>query len=49
MISTTFITALVALVAMAEAHMEMKWPPALSGRYNGFTVKQDNDNHAPLR
>ncbi|KAH7410795.1 hypothetical protein BKA64DRAFT_363920 [Cadophora sp. MPI-SDFR-AT-0126] len=48
MISTTFFTALVALVALAEAHMEMKWPPALSGRYNGFTVKQDNDNHAPL-
>ncbi|KAL5318713.1 hypothetical protein ACEPPN_013777 [Leptodophora sp. 'Broadleaf-Isolate-01'] len=48
MLSTTFITALVALVTTASAHMEMKWPPALSSRYNGFTVTQDNNNHAPL-
>ncbi|KAK0120053.1 hypothetical protein ONS95_011466 [Cadophora gregata] len=48
MIPTTFFTALVALVATTQAHMEMKWPPALSGRYNGFTIKQDNNNHAPL-
>ncbi|KAH7346490.1 hypothetical protein BKA65DRAFT_502578 [Rhexocercosporidium sp. MPI-PUGE-AT-0058] len=48
MLSTTFITALVALITTASAHMEMKWPPALSGRYNGFTVTQDNNNHAPL-
>ncbi|KAG4433848.1 hypothetical protein IFR05_010666 [Cadophora sp. M221] len=48
MLPTTSITALVALVAIASAHMEMKWPPALSSRYNGFTVSQDNNNHAPL-
>ncbi|CZT45873.1 uncharacterized protein RSE6_06229 [Rhynchosporium secalis] len=49
MISTTFVTALVALVAtVSQAHMEMKWPPALSGRYNQFTVTKDSNNHAPL-